>query len=193
MENTELFTPGGAEEKPDSEQQNPLEKTLPDFLFRRYDVNVIVDNSELKGAPVISEDNPTATNLLGKFENESRFGALTTDFTLIKGGSLHRANGGYLILGAIELLKNQFSYDGLKRVLQSGSILIEETGQRLGVASTKTLVPQPIPLNVKVILVGDHEIYQALYTQDPDFRSKGTIRTRKRTAALFILFVSERD
>jgi lon-related putative ATP-dependent protease len=169
MENTELFTPGGAEEKPDSEQQNPLEKSLPDFLFRRYDVNVIVDNSELKGAPVISEDNPTATNLLGKFENESRFGALTTDFTLIKGGSLHRANGGYLILGAIELLKNQFSYDGLKRVLQSGSILIEETGQRLGVASTKTLVPQPIPLNVKVILVGDHEIYQALYTQDPDF------------------------
>src|SRR5437879_734744 len=169
MENTELFTPGGTEEKPDSEQQNPLEKTLPDFLFRRYDVNVIVDNSELKGAPVISEDNPTATNLLGKFENESRFEALTTDFTLIKGGSLHRANGGYLILRAIELLKNQFSYDGLKRVLQSGSILIEETGQRLGVASTKTLVPQPIPLNVKVILVGDHEIYQALYTQDPDF------------------------
>src|SRR5206468_2805485 len=78
-------------------------------------------------------------------------------------------NGGYLILGAFELLKNQFSYDGLKRVLQSGSILIEETGQRLGVASTKTLVPQSIPLNVKVILVGDHEIYQALYTQDPDF------------------------
>src|SRR5213083_272942 len=169
MENTELFTPGGTEEKPDAEQQSPMEKGLPDFLFRRYDVNVIVDNSELKGAPVISEDNPTVTNLLGKFENESRFGALTTDFTLIKGGSLHRANGGYLILGAIELLKNQFSYDGLKRVLQSGGILIEETGQRLGVASTKTLVPQPIPLNVKVILVGDHEIYQALYTQDPDF------------------------
>ncbi len=169
MENTELFTPRGAEEKPDAEQQNPLEKSLPDFLFRRYDVNVIVDNSELKGAPVISEDNPTVTNLLGKFENESRFGAITTDFTLIKGGSIHRANGGYLILGAIELLKNQFSYDGLKRVLQSGSLLIEETGQRLGVASTKTLVPQPIPCNVKVILVGDHEIYQALYTQDPDF------------------------
>jgi lon-related putative ATP-dependent protease len=169
MDNTELFTPGGAEEKPDAGQQNPLEKSLPDFLFRRYDVNVIVDNSELTGAPVISEDNPTVTNLLGKFENESRFGALTTDFTLIKGGSLHRANGGYLILGAIELLKSQLSYDGLKRVLQSGSILIEETGQRLGVASIKTLVPQPIPLNVKVILVGDHEIYQALYTQDPDF------------------------
>jgi lon-related putative ATP-dependent protease len=169
MENTELFTPGAAEEKPEAEQQSPLERNIPDFLFRRYDVNVIVDNSELKGAPVISEDNPTVTNLLGKFENESRFGALTTDFTLIKGGSIHRANGGYLILGAVELLKNQFSYDGLKRVLQSGSILIEATGERLGVASTKTLVPQPIPLNVKVILVGDHDIYQVLYTQDPDF------------------------
>jgi lon-related putative ATP-dependent protease len=169
MENTELFTPAAAEEKPEAEQQNPAERNVPDFLFRRYDVNVIVDNSELKGAPVISEDNPTVTNLLGKFENESRFGAVTTDFTLIKGGSIHRANGGYLILGAIELLKNQFSYDGLKRVLLSGSILIEGAGERLGVASTKTLVPQPIPLNVKIILVGDHEIYQALYTQDPDF------------------------
>lgn len=173
MDNTELFTPGGADEKPDAsnaeQQQSLLEKSLPEFLFRRYEVNVIVDNSESKGAPVISEDNPTVTNLLGKFENESRFGAITTDFTLIKGGSIHRANGGYLIIGAIELLKNQFSYDGLKRVLQSGSILIEGAGERLGVASTKTLVPQPIPLNVKVILVGDHEIYQALYTQDPDF------------------------
>ena len=173
MDNTELFTPGGADEKPDAsngeQQQSLLEKSLPEFLFRRYEVNVIVDNSESKGAPVISEDNPTVTNLLGKFENESRFGAITTDFTLIKGGSIHRANGGYIILGAIELLKNQFSYDGLKRVLQSGSILIEGAGERLGVANTKTLVPQPIPLNVKVILVGDHEIYQALYTQDPDF------------------------
>src|SRR5207244_12980821 len=145
MENTELFTPGGAEEKPDSEQQNPLEKNLPDFLFRRYDVNVIVDNSELKGAPVISEDNPTVTNLLGKFEKESRFGALTTDNTLIKGGSLHRANGGYLILGALESLENQFSYDGLRRVLQSGSTLIEEKEHRLGTVSTTSLVPQPLP------------------------------------------------
>src|SRR5438046_10280132 len=109
MEKTELFTPGGTEEKPDAEQQSPMEKGLPDFLFRRYDVNVIVDNSELKGAPVIAEDNPTATNLLGKIEYESRFGALVTDFTLIKAGSLHRANGGFLVGGVDELLKNQFS------------------------------------------------------------------------------------
>lgn len=174
LENTELFTQPEAEEgSPDDRQNRPIglsERNLPDFLFKRYDVNVVVDNSKLKGAPVISEDNPTVTNLLGRIENESRFGALTTDFTLIKGGSLHEANGGYLILGATDLLKNQLSYDGLKRALQSGNITIEETGQRLGVASTKSLTPQPIPLNAKVILVGDHLTYQILYTRDPDFR-----------------------
>src|SRR6266516_3186545 len=170
LENAEVFTEGGAaEEKPDEEQRNPVESKLTDHAFRRYDVNVIVDNSELKGAPVIAEDNPTATNLLGKIEYESRFGALVTDFTLIKAGSLHRANGGFLVVGVDELLKNQFSYDGLKRALQSASLQLEDMGQRLGGAPTKTPVPEPIPLNVKIILVGDHETYQALYVLDPDF------------------------
>jgi len=118
---------------------------------------------------VIAEDNPTVTNLLGRIENEAKFGTLSTDFTLIKGGSIHKANGGFLILGARELLTSQLSYEGLKRALQSGSIAIEETGQRLGVASTKSLTPQPIPLNVKIVLAGDHQIYQALYVADPDF------------------------
>ncbi|TMI25021.1 ATP-dependent protease, partial [Candidatus Bathyarchaeota archaeon] len=145
------------------------ESGLPDILFRRYQVNVIVDNSELKGAPVIAEDNPTVTNLLGRIENEAKFGTLSTDFTLIKGGSIHKANGGFLILGARELLTSQLSYEGLKRALQSGNIAIEETGQRLGVASTKSLTPQAIPLNVKIVLAGDHQIYQALYVADPDF------------------------
>lgn len=168
LENAEVFTPGESEEKPNQEQANAPEAKLSDETFRRYDVNVIVDNSELKGAPVLPEDNPTVTNLLGKIEYESRFGTLLTDFTMIKGGSLHRANGGFLVVGIDELLKNQFSYDGLKRALQSASLLIEDTGQRIG-ASTKTPVPQPIPLNVKIILVGDHQTYQALYTLDPDF------------------------
>src|SRR5213594_5064950 len=170
LENAEVFTEGGAaEEKPDEEQRNPVESKLSDHSFRRYDVNVIVDNSELKGAPVIAEHNPTATNLLGKIEYESRFGALVTDFTLIKAGSLHRANGGFLVVGVDELLKNQFSYDGLKRALQSASLQLEDMGQRLGGAPTKTPVPEPIPLSVKIILVGDHETYQALYVLDPDF------------------------
>lgn len=173
LENPELFTPiepgeRGAED-PQGRQVDLSERKLPDSVFRRYEVNVVVDNSGLKGSPVISEDNPTVTNLLGRIENESRFGALTTDFSLVKGGSLHKANGGYLILGASELLKNQFSYDGLKRALQSGSISVEETGQRLGVGTTKSLTPQPIPLNVKVILVGDHLTYQTLHIADPEF------------------------
>ncbi len=175
LENADLFTqpekPPSPPSSGNSEDPTPnlSEKALPSLPFRRYQANVIVDNSGLKGAPVIIEDNPTVTNLLGRIENEARFGALTTDFTLIKGGSLHKANGGYLIIGIDELLKNQFSYDGLKRALQSGNITIEETGQRLGVASTKSLTPQPIPLNVKVVIAGDHQTYQALYTLDPDF------------------------
>ncbi len=171
LENTELFTLSGTEQQKKDPDAPPslTESGLPDLLFRRYQVNVIVDNSELKGAPVIAEDNPTVTNLLGRIENEAKFGTLSTDFTLIKGGSIHKANGGFLILGARELLTSQLSYEGLKRALQSGSIAIEETGQRLGVASTKSLTPQPIPLNVKIVLAGDHQIYQALYVADPDF------------------------
>lgn len=172
LENTELFTVGGTEQQPKKDPDSPpslAESGLPDLLYRRYQVNVIVDNSELSGAPVITEDNPTVMNLLGRIENEAKFGTLSTDFTLIKGGSIHRANGGYLILGARELLTSQLSYEGLKRALQSGSIAIEETGQRLGVASTKSLTPQPIPLNVKIVLAGDHQTYQALYVADPDF------------------------
>ena len=171
LENTELFTQTGAEQskKDDSSPPSLAESNIPDLLLRRYQVNVIVDNSDLKGAPVITEDNPTVTNLLGRIENEAKFGTLSTDFTLIKGGSIHKANGGYLILGARELLTSQLSYDGLKRALQSGNISIEETGQRLGVASTKSLTPQPISLNVKIVLAGEHEVYQALYLADPDF------------------------
>jgi lon-related putative ATP-dependent protease len=168
LEKAEVFTPGEAEEKDDNGSKSGPETKTPDLAFRRYDVNIVVDNSELKGAPVIAEDNPTAANLLGKIEYESRFGALVTDFTLIKGGSLHRANGGFLVVGIDEVLKNQFSYDGLKRVLQSGNLQVEDLGQRLG-GATKGPVPQPIPLNVKIILVGDHETYQALYQLDPDF------------------------
>ncbi len=172
LENTELFTTGGTEQQQKKDADSPpsvAETGLSDLLYRRYQVNVIVDNSELKGAPVIAEDNPTITNLLGRIENEAKFGTLSTDFTLIKGGSIHKANGGFLILGARELLTSQLSYEGLKRALLSGSITIEETGQRLGVASTKSLTPQAIPLNLKIVLAGDHQLYQALYVADPDF------------------------
>jgi len=173
MENTDLFIQTEPSQKTDAPDQGagPVPANdSSDLRPRRYEINIAIDNKDLKGAPVISEDNPTVTNLLGRIEKESRFGALTTDFTLIKSGSLHRANGGYLILGARELLRNPLSYEGLKRMLLNGNLAIEEVSERLGVGSTKSLTPQPIPLSVKVILAGDHDTYQALYTLDPDFR-----------------------
>ena len=172
LENPELFI-GEPEPQSQADQDSsdptpsPAEKTS---AFRRYEVNVIVDNTGLKGAPVIVEDNPTFSNLCGKIEKESKFGALMTDFTLIKGGSMHKANGGYIILGVNDVLSNPFSYDGLKRTLQTETISIEETAERLGATTTKSLTPQPIPMNMKVILAGDPGTYQVLFQADPDFK-----------------------
>jgi len=166
LENLELFT-GSREAAPTQGQMTaPWMKDLP---LRRYEVNVIVDNSALKGAPVVFEGNPTYSNLFGRIEKEALFGSFTTDFTLIKGGSLHRANGGYLVVRIQELLGNALSYDGLKRALRDSKIVIEEAAERLGFISTKTLTPQPIPLDVKVVLVGNPLLYQLLYAYDPEF------------------------
>lgn len=146
--------------------QFPWMKELP---FRRYEVNVIVDNSKLKGAPVIVELNPTYQNLFGRMEKEAQFGVLTTDFTMIRGGSLHKANGGYLVLRVEVLLQNPLSWDSLKRALTSREVSVEEPGERLGFISIKGLKPEPIPLNVKVILIGNPLLYQMLYIYDMDF------------------------
>ena len=137
--------------------------------FKKYEVNVIVDNSDVKGAPVVMELNPTHQNLFGKTEKEAQFGALVTDFTMIRGGSLHKANNGYLILRVEELLRNPFSYDGLKRALRNGNITIEELEERYGFMSTKSLKPQPIPLDLKVILIGNPYLYQQLFVLDMEF------------------------
>lgn len=139
--------------------------------FKKYEVNVIIDNSQTTGAPVIMANNPTPTypNLFGKIEKEAQFGALVTDFTMIRGGFLHKANGGYLIIPVEELLRNPFSYEGLKRALQSERINIEELEERYGFLSTKSLKPEPIPLNTKVIIIGDPYIYQQLFILDKEF------------------------
>jgi lon-related putative ATP-dependent protease len=137
--------------------------------FKKYEVNLIVDNSDVKGAPVVTEFNPTYQNLFGRVEKEAQFGTLVTDFTMIRGGSLHKANGGYLILPVEELLRNPFSYDGLKRALKNEHIVIEELEERLGFITTKSLKPEPIPLSVKVILIGDPYLYQQLYSLDMEF------------------------
>jgi len=137
--------------------------------FRKYEVNVVVDNSGLEGAPVIMELNPTYNNLFGRIEKETQFGALITDFTMIRGGSLHRANGGYLVLPAEEVLRNLFSWDSLKRALRNKEIAVEEAGERLGFITTKSLNPEPIPLEVKIVLIGQPMLYYLLHNLDEDF------------------------
>jgi lon-related putative ATP-dependent protease len=140
-----------------------------DMRFRRYQVNVVVDNSGRQGAPVIYEDNPTYQNLVGRVEYLARFGALSTDFNLILAGALHRANGGYLILDAERLIAGGYGWAALKRALQSGEIRIESIEQALNLASTVTLQPEPIPIEVKVVLVGSPMLYYLLSANDDDF------------------------
>jgi lon-related putative ATP-dependent protease len=138
-------------------------------LFRRYQVNVIIDHSESEGAPVVYEEHPAYNNLMGRVEHIAQMGALVTDFNLIKPGALHRANGGYLILDARQLLLQPYAWDGLKRILRSREIRIESLGQALSLVSTVSLEPETIPLDVKVILIGERMLYYLLHHYDPDF------------------------
>jgi len=147
----------------------PEDRGPDDAAFRRYQVNLVVDNSSRSGAPIVYEDNPTHQNLLGRVEHMARFGALFTDFNLIVPGALHRANGGYLILDARRLLSANFGWDSLKRVLRAGEIRIVSLDQLLSFASTVSLDPEPIPLSVKVVLVGPPLLYYLLSDLDPDF------------------------
>jgi lon-related putative ATP-dependent protease len=139
-------------------------------LLKRYRVNVVVDHSRQQGAPVIFEANPTYGNLIGRIEHRAEFGALVTDFTMIKAGCLHRANGGYLVVEMRVLLTNPLAWDALKRLLKSRCIRTEEMGAQLQVVTTVTLEPEPIPLDVRVLLIGDPLTYYLLYELDEDFR-----------------------
>ncbi len=135
----------------------------------KYQANVLVDNSKLTGTPVVVEMNPTYSNLFGRIEQEAFMGALVTDFTLIRGGSLHQANGGFLVLPAEDVLRNPFTWESLKRSLSNREISIEQPVEQ-PVFTTKSLRPEPIPLDVKVILIGRPETYQLLLSLDDDFR-----------------------
>ncbi|HEX6385914.1 MAG TPA: ATP-binding protein [Anaerolineae bacterium] len=138
-------------------------------FFNRYRVNLIVDHSQTEGAPVVLENHPVYPNLIGRVEHVAQMGALLTDFTLIKAGALHRANGGYLILDARKLLLQPYAWESLKRALQANEIRIESLGQMLSLISTVSLEPEPIPLDVKIVLLGDRLLYYLLYQFDPDF------------------------
>lgn len=142
----------------------------PEDFAQRYKVNLIVDHSEQDGAPIVIVSNATYTNLFGRVEKEPRFGALVTDTTMIRAGDIHRANGGYLVIPVREMLMNPVSYPALKRALQHDHVVIEEASETMGFLTVKTLHPEPIPLKLKVILVGEPLWYQQLYQLDPDFR-----------------------
>ncbi len=145
-------------------------EAVSEARFRRYQVNVIVDNGGQQGAPVIYEDNPTHQTLVGRVEYMARFGALVTDFNLLTPGALHRANGGYLMLDAQRLLAGNFGWPSLKRALNAGEIRIETLEQLLSMVSTVSLQPEPIPLDVKIVLLGPPLLYYLLSAADDDFK-----------------------
>lgn len=174
LENNHQFQP-----RESGESANPLSAGRP--WTQRYAVNVLIDNSHLQGAPVIVETHPTYSNLIGRIEHEVIMGATRTDFTMIHPGALHRANGGYLILPVHDLLVNPYAWEGLKRILRDGCIRIVELGSQLGLISTETLEPEPMPLDLKVILVGTPLLYYLLKFYDEDFTKLFKVRAEFAT------------
>ena len=158
----------GHEEPPPQLAFMKQAKTEP--TFTRYMVNVLVHHRDSGGAPCIFESNPTYYNLFGRIEHKIQYGFATTDFSMIKGGSLHRANGGYIVMNALDLLKNIFSYDALKRALRNRELRIEDVWEQYRLMSTTTLKPEAVPLDIKVILVGPPHLYYLLYALDDDYR-----------------------
>jgi len=158
------------------EEENPLAAMMRgrrdgqrQASLTEYQVNLLVDHSETEGAPVVHLELPTYQNLIGRVEHMSQMGALITNFTLIKPGALHEANGGYLILDARKLLQQPYAYEGLKRALRTHEIEIESLGQMYSLISTVSLEPEPIPLDIKVVLLGERMLYYLLYQYDPEF------------------------
>ncbi|MFA6149647.1 MAG: ATP-binding protein, partial [bacterium] len=138
--------------------------------FSRYSVNVIVNNGGTNGAPCVFESNPTYYNLFGRIEHRFQMGAALTDFTMIKSGALHKANGGFLVINALDLLRNIFSYDALKRAIRNREVKIEDVWEQYRLVTTTAMKPEPIPLDVKVVLIGNPEIYYLLYNLDEEYR-----------------------
>jgi lon-related putative ATP-dependent protease len=163
------------------EQQSALYQLMmkrsgEDNPYDRYRVNLLVDNSRLHGAPVIVDYNPTYYNLMGRCEYENEFGTMTTDYTMIKPGLFHQANGGYLILQINDVISNPQSFEAIKRTLKTRQIIIENIKEQMGLVAVSALKPEPIPINVKIILVGSTEIYQLLYNYDRDFKKHFKIK-----------------
>jgi lon-related putative ATP-dependent protease len=169
-------------------------------VLNNYRVNVLIDNSDAQGAPVVYTSNPTYPALFGRIEKEAVYGALVTDYTMIKPGAVHEANGGYLVLKATDILKWYISWEALKRAIRHKEVKIEDLSEMYGFITTKTLKPEPIPLNIKLVVTGDPYIYELLYIYDDRFkqmfkikahlddqtdRNKGSIRESVQCLAQF--------
>ena len=177
LENIDQFS----EQEPDEE--DPVAALIPklggtknDDATLKYRVNLIVDNSKTEGAPVIVDYNPTYYNLVGEVEYDNEYGNLTTDFMKIKPGLMHRANGGYLIIQAQDLLSNVQAWEALRRIIKTKEITIENLRDQVGAIAVTTLKPEPIPSDVKVILVGGAYYYELLRGYDEDFSKLFKIR-----------------
>jgi predicted ATP-dependent protease len=140
-----------------------------DELLSRYGVNLIVDNSETQGAPVVYEINPTFNNLMGNIEYESKLGTITSDYLMIRAGSVLKANGGFLIVNIDDVLKNYQAWEGLKRVLKSGEITVEGIRSQLDLLTIVTVKPEPIPVDIKVVLIGTEQYFHLLFELDSEF------------------------
>lgn len=165
------------DEEDETQVQLPgLKLTDDSSSLSRYEVNVLVDNRYTVGSPVIYETNPTYVNLIGQIERKAQFGAVYTDFTMIKAGSILKANGGYLIVNAEDVLRNQMSYDVIKRVLKNDEIKIEEVSEQFRLISTGGPTPEPIPVNLKVLMMGSLYIFRLLFAYDEEFKKIFKVR-----------------
>lgn len=167
LANLSFFRKGFSENQ---QNNDPYQAIQIERFMKQFEVNVLVDNKDLNGAPVVTEQNPTYNNLFGRIEKESQFGTLETDFTLIRQGAIHQANGGYIILPVVDLLRHILSWESLVNSLKNEEVTIEDATEKMGFMATKTLRPEPIPLDTKVILIGQPYHYQVLYNMMDDFR-----------------------
>jgi len=180
LKNVDLFIQEDTSNKNNKQPPNKPESTPP---WLNYKVNLFVDNSELSGAPVIMDSNYSYHNLFGKLEYENQYGMLKTDFTMLRPGLLHKANGGYIILQAADLLANQVCYDTLKKALMVKELNIENNVDQRSYMVMISLKPEPIPINVKVLLLGSAEIYHTLLALDPDFKKLFKIKVEFEESA----------
>ncbi len=175
IQNIDIFKSPTPESKDGSDLPQMILSRM-ESPYDRYRINPIIDNSGLEGAPVIVEVNPTIYNLIGRIEHRAEFGAWVTNFSMIKAGALLRANGGYLVLDAKSVVTQPFAWDALKRCLRNREVRIEELAQQYSLMATSSLSPEPIPLDVKVVLIGDAQTYYLLYSLDDQFAKLFKVR-----------------